>query len=41
MGVNLAGKSKDFDASHKPCIHVRCCIAKAKFKIVFRLSVVR
>ena len=24
-----------------PCIQVRCCIAKARFNIVFRLSVVR
>ena len=41
MGVNFAGKSKDFDVSHKPCIQVRCFIATARFKIVFRLSVVR
>ena len=40
MGVNLTGKSKVLEASHKPCIQVRCCIAKAKFKIGFRLSVV-
>ena len=31
MGVNVAGKSKDFDASHRPCIHVLCCIARARF----------
>ena len=22
MGVNFAGKSKDFDASHNPCVQV-------------------
>ena len=40
-GVKLAGKSKVFAASHTPCIHARCCIANARFRIGVRLSVVR
>ena len=40
-GLNVTGKSKDFEAFHNPCIQVRCCIAIARFKIVLRLSVVR
>ena len=40
-GVNVAGKSKVFEASHKPCNPDRCCIAKARLRMGFRLSVVR
>jgi len=39
-GVNLAGRSKVFAASHTPCIHARCCIANARFRMGFRPSVV-